>query len=115
MTPTAIRAAALAALCAGASIGLAGPATAEPLAGTYNATYTYPNGNTDNRTWVLTPCGPTCSHLEDGAKPKDFQLQGNTWTYNASDGCSETIDATTLAGRWNCDPFSFNIQLNKTG
>jgi hypothetical protein len=73
---------------AGAAVGLAGPASAEPLSGTYSATFNSSSGEMQTRagdtlTFVLTPCGPDCTHLANPSEPstdKDLHLLGSLWT-----------------------------------
>lgn len=112
------RIAAMAAVLAGTSMGLASPASAEALAGTYTAETIGLDGSASPFTdspWVLTPCGPDCTSTGD----REFRLQGNTWTDSkpAADGmpCRTTFDATTLTGMSGCDGMEFPIKLTKTG
>lgn len=98
---TMMRIAALAALAAGASVALAGPASADSLDGNYTATVTggsiAPPGIT--KTWMFTPCGPGCATRDVPDRPNlhcEFHLQGTTWTCSPHAGISDTLDATTL-------------------
>ena len=69
----------------GATVALASPASAEPLTGTYNAQFTGQNGSSTTQTWILTPCGPDCSRLDNGTSVNELRLQGNTWSYSNAD------------------------------
>jgi hypothetical protein len=84
------------------AIGLAGPASAEPLSGSYTRTIIdggglFKNGATDEETF--TSCGPDCSHMQivgnDGGH--DFHLQGNNWV-NSDNGYMCTFDKDSLQG-----------------
>jgi hypothetical protein len=95
--------AAVAAVIAGAAVGLAGSASAaEPLSGNYRQTTTdsskFPPGSYMPR--VFTPCGPDCTR--DVTNPNyimDFHLQGSTWS-NQDPAGNESFDANSLAGRY---------------
>jgi len=112
-----IRIAAVAALLAGASVGLASPASAEFLEGTYTADGIRPNGELSPMTdspWVVISCGPGC--LLTGSR--EFRLQGNTWTSSADpdgDGivCTTTIDNSSLTGTSGCGFISLPMKLTK--
>lgn len=91
---------------AGAAVGLAAPASAEPLNGTYTETVT-DNGGSMVRTgatidWILTPCGPDCTHIQQTAADNpwdtDVHLQGNTWSGTIKPGRTIAFDKDTLAG-----------------
>jgi hypothetical protein len=114
-----VRASAVAVVIAGSAVGLAGPASADPLGGTYTAEI---RGDvspmTETQTWVFTPCGPDCTNLSigEGFPVREMHLQGNTWAaipYGDGGTCSTTIDNTTLAGETGCAPMSFHVQLTK--
>ena len=111
------RIATLAALIAGASIGLAATASAEPLDGPYGATVT--GGNVlpvgENVLWLFTPCGPDCALRKIVAGPdSEFHLQGNTWT-STFGNATETIDAGSLAATTNQPDGFISWQLKKGG
>jgi hypothetical protein len=96
-----IRGAAMSALFAGASIGLAGPALADPLNGPYNLVVTdghgtRPSGAQDSV--FAAPCGQDCTHLNSPSWDADLHLHGNTWTGVASNGMTLTLDSNSLSG-----------------
>jgi hypothetical protein len=111
------RVAALAAFLTGASVGLATPASAELLGGTYTAVLG--TGRTTTQTWVFTPCGPGCAHLDTGTGPtREMHLQGNTWSalpFGDRNECSTTIDNASLSGTAGCSFMQFPVQLTKVG
>lgn len=119
----ALRFATLAALMAGASIGLAGPALADLQDGSYTETVTESNkfkvGQT--QTWNVADCGPDCRHVEvvGGNTPYDFHRTGSTWTASQPDspsawGFTTTIDNDSLAGTFTFDDGAFyKYQLKK--
>lgn len=83
-----------------ASIGLAGPVSAEVPSGSYNATD--PSGGLPSlRPWVLTPCGPTCVNVQTaGTQNFDLHDQGNgLWTgahtFKAST-CQDSLEIATM-------------------
>ena len=81
-------------MLAGAAIGLASPAAAEPLSGPYSATavegFGMQTGTVSH--WTLSPCGADCTHLHTGAgKGLDLWLQGNVWT-GVDEDCAVTLD-----------------------
>src|SRR5262249_40773171 len=83
----AIRIATLSALIAGASIGLAGPASADPLDGPYNLVVINGHGSMNNGTTnsiFASACGPDCTRLNAASWSADLHLAGNTWTGVAS-------------------------------
>lgn len=105
----------IAAGCAlfGAAAGLAAPASAEPIDGTYTAVISGPVSSM-NQTWTFTSCGPDCRIMDNGGAVKELRLLGNTWTFSKTeDGvvCETTIDATTLAGSTGCGFMMFGVQL----
>jgi hypothetical protein len=113
-----IRIAAAGAALVCASIGLAGPANAEALDGSYTAVLSSSSGPaTLTQTWDFVPCGPDCARrIADGL---ELHLQGNTWTGSTivnGGTCTTSIDATTLAGvTAACGVISFPVQLTKVG
>ena len=110
-----IRIAVLAVLIAGSSIALAGPASADPLNGTYTSTLTNAAGKKATTTYVFTSCGADCVHLAD--PPRDYHLEGNAWVVHTSvdPDCGEIIDQTALAGEYHCGVLHFPLQLTKIG
>ncbi|WIM88853.1 hypothetical protein PT015_05075 [Candidatus Mycobacterium wuenschmannii] len=107
------------AVMVGASIGLAGSASADPLIGSYSAKVT--GGNIAPlgavRPWVFTSCGADCTSREvpgDGPSlTREFHRQGNTWTTTTADG-SETVDADTLVAHSYEPAGSIDWQLTKS-
>jgi hypothetical protein len=112
----AIRIALLAALFAGASAVLAGPAYADELDGTYAATATGADGSSNTATWVLTSCGPDCRTLVWGSSVEDMHRQGTVWTSTDNDGCTTTLDENSLSGSFACaGKASVSVQAVKVG
>lgn len=106
----ALRIAALATLMAGSAVGLASPAAAEPLGGTYAVTG---EALQDNVTWLFTSCGPDCVGADGGGQ---LLRQGNVWAGTINAGCVTSIDENTLAGSYQCPMLPpFPIQLTKVG
>ncbi len=98
-------------LLAGAAVGLAAPASADLVDGSYQLTYSEPDGPPPT-TWIVTSCGAGCKTLQSPPyDPTDWHLQGSTWTAPSEDGSTHTIDNNTLAGSVNGHPF----QLVKVG
>jgi len=67
---------------AGAALGLAGSASADPLSGSYTTTVTEGAGMLvpgSTSTAVLTPCGADCTHITKGEMQSDLHSQGATW------------------------------------
>jgi hypothetical protein len=117
---TTMRIAGLVAVLASAAVGLAGPASAEPLSGDYTGTVTdggghYREGKT--ATWTFTPCGPDCSRLGAPTAPEPLELhvQGNTWTGSHSNGCTTAIDINSLVMTRECGKARVVWQLAKNG
>lgn len=99
------RIATLAAILAGAAVGLAAPASAELLDGTYEVTnYTSSSGaqTGGSKTWVISSCGAGCKRVNvpgDTTGGNEYHLQGNTWTCITPSGATVyTIDDTSLVG-----------------
>lgn len=96
---------AAATIVAGASIGVAGPASAEPLDGPYTHTIT-DNGGAPlhvgaQTPWVLSPCGPTCLHIHQAVDPEwdaDVHLEGKTWAGTINEHRTISFDKDSLAG-----------------
>jgi hypothetical protein len=97
---------AVAGVAATAAVALAAPASAEPLSGTYTQTITDNGGRISVKTgvptpWILTPCGPDCTHIQQIDNPwdADIHLQGNTWSGTLIEGRRTiSFDKDTLAG-----------------
>lgn len=79
---------------AGAAIGLAGPASADPTAGPYTATIIDPGAShkTGSVNWSLEPCGPDCFRLLGTQANPMYELhrQGNVWAGNSLSGSGNT-------------------------
>jgi hypothetical protein len=112
----------LAALAAGASLGLAGPANAELADGTYTMTISESNqfqvGQT--QTWHVGSCGPDCRHVEvaGGDTPYDFHLSGDSWMASQPPGQAHgfitTVENTSLSGTFTFDDGAYyKYQLKK--
>ena len=108
-----------AAMAGGASVLLAGPASAEPLNGEYIGTVTdggggYREGKT--AAWTFAPCGPDCSRLGPTAPaPLDLHLQGDSWSGSHSNGCTTAIDSNSLVMTRICGNARVVSQLVKKG
>lgn len=107
-------------MVAGVSVGVASPALAEPLSGTYTAVIG--NGTTTTQTWTFTPCGPDCARVDrvsDGPLPPiEMHLQGTTWSWSDNDPdaqCTASIDSVSLAGSTGCSYMQFPVQLTPAG
>lgn len=110
-----IRIATLAAVLAGALVGLAATASAEPLDGPYVATVTGGNVLTIGKTmpWMFQPCGQDCARrILIGGDDVEFHLQGNTWTSHYG-STTEAIDASSLSAVSNQPDGSINWQLSR--
>jgi hypothetical protein len=108
---------------AAAALGLASPASAEPLSGNYTATVTASSGALLTRIGetiplIFTPCGPDCTHMADPGEPtvdKDLQRQGDTWTKtNEGVGCTTTVNGN-LVLTVDCGNSTTVYQLTKNG
>ena len=97
---------------AGAAVGLASPASAELVDGTYQLRYLVDPSPTPD-TVVVTSCGAGCKRVQISGPyaPSDYHLQGNTWTAASEAGSPITIDNNTLAGSAN----GHDYQLVKVG
>ncbi len=99
-----MRIAAVTATMGGVAVGLAGPASADPLSGSYTATVIDGGGFVKNgviKTWTFTPCGPDCTRYqsEGGTVALDLHLQGDTWTGTQDQGKGThtlTVDNNSL-------------------
>ena len=86
---------------AGATVALAGPASAEAFDGPYLITVTNGHGavNDGSKQGVFTsPCGPDCTTFNAGEWSADLRLQGNSWTGVTSEGLTLSFDKDSLAG-----------------
>lgn len=111
------------------AVGLAGPASADPLSGTYTATVTQatdtsgfgppPIAAGDQLTWLLSPCGPDCTRVEVADRPKhalDLQAQGESWSGGPNAiGCSKTIDPGAATATEVCKSWIINYALTNNG
>ena len=93
---------AIGAVFAGTALGLANPASAEPLSGMYKATATDSTGATVDATWILTPCGPDCLTLMWKTSVQQMHRQGSIWTSTDKNACVTTMDENTLTGTFAC-------------
>jgi hypothetical protein len=114
------------AVLAGAAVGLAGPASAAGLSGTYTATVTEASGSVgpapispgQNVTWLLSECGPDCTHSQSpvGKAQVDLHLQGNSWVGGPDElGCNKTISADAATATEVCPMWTIQYTLAKTG
>ena len=84
-----------------AGVGLAGPASAEPLSGPYIGTMIEPGASGGEvgliAHFLFTPCGQDCTRAQSEFGASDLHLQGNSWTEpNAGDPCLWTMDGASL-------------------
>jgi|SRR6185312_8043775 hypothetical protein len=99
---TITRGLAVGAVLAGAAIGLAGPASADPTAGPYTATIIDPGASNKagSVNWSLEPCGPDCFRLLGVQANPLYELrrQGNVWAGSSLSGSgnSATLDNDSL-------------------
>ena len=115
---------------AGAAVGLASPASAEPPSGNYTATVTTGNPAIDLNIGdtvpvTFTPCGSDCTHLQLGeieAFQSDLHLQGDAWTgtrtTNTGDHvCTYTMDSKVSVLTSDCPGYRSAIAyaLTKNG
>jgi hypothetical protein len=80
---------------AGAAVGLAGPASADEL----NGSYTQTGGFAGTTQVTFSPCGPDCLRrtTEGSGVVRQFRRQGSTWVTADSIGSGDcTIDMNTL-------------------
>ena len=96
------RIATLAAVMAAAAVGLASPASADLLDGSYERTGDGPPGSLFAEvTVVVTPCGAGCKNLAGTLKSDEvvqMHLQGQTWTGTNSFHDELIIDNASLTG-----------------
>lgn len=113
------RIATLAAVMAGAAVGLAAPAAADLVDGTYEETQEW-NSGPKTLTVNITSCGAGCKNLA-GAYTTDelqqYHLQGKTWTATDSFHSTFTLDNDSLTGTWESPMFSnpVGLRLVKVG
>jgi hypothetical protein len=117
---TITRGVAAVAVLAGAAIGLASPASADPVDGPYTATMLDGGGIKENgstTTFTLTSCGPDCINMNTGSAAFDLHRQGNLWTATFGDEgpqpCTWTLDNTSLVTTRTC-PGQPNIVIGLT-
>jgi hypothetical protein len=91
-----------------AAVGLAGPASADPLSGTFSRELLQ-GPPMAPRVWspvTFTPCGPDCTHYDAGKINYDFVGQGTTWaaSYPGLNGstCNATLDTVALIETTDC-------------
>ena len=109
------------AVLAGAAVGLAGVASADPPSGSYTGTMIdgagiRKNGSTAPAT--LTPCGPDCTHIVMGSGSQDLHLQGNAYTgswVESGVACSGSLDSGSLVYSYQCGGKTMVIGLTKNG
>ena len=105
-----VRGLAVGIVLAGASVGMAGVAAADPTPGPYTATIIDPGASNKKGSviWSLEDCGPDCVRLlNTQAQPmSDLRRQGDVWT-----GISMTGDGTSFA----LDNASLLLTLQKPG
>ncbi len=106
-----------------AAVGLAGPASAQPLSGSYTEKVIDGAFPGLIRTFVATACGPDCAHLEWSVPETagDLHSQGDTWAGTRNTGvpdirCTVTIDKS-LVENDDCGSLGGNTrwQLTKNG
>jgi hypothetical protein len=114
-----VRRAALCVTFAGVALGLAAPASADELNGTYSAT---PTSGAVATPWIvtLTPCGPGCTRLTNkGGRVTELHLEGNNWTGSQDAGTAYTFDKDSLAGTYyetfEGQRFDYAMVLTKAG
>jgi hypothetical protein len=105
---------------AGAAVGLASPASADPLSGSYTETATGGSFPGLIRTFIATACGADCAHLEwNTGTAGDLHPQGNTWTGTRIPPdvtCTYTVDMKSLVANDECGPLgNTRWQLTKNG
>lgn len=106
---------AMSVVVAAAAVGLAGPANADLLAGTYEAKVVTAGMEIfPTKLWVFIPCGPDCLVREiepPNAKTLvELRRQGNSWSGSAG-GTTTTVDGASLVAQ--AGPLVF--QLSRVG
>jgi hypothetical protein len=106
---TITRGLAVAVLLACSAVGFAGPASAQPLSGSYFvASEVLQDGGF---TWVFTSCGSDCVSEKPG---NQLRRQGTVWVGTTNSGCVTSIDENSLAGTYQCPTLpAYPIQLTK--
>lgn len=97
-----IRLAAFVALTSSFAVGLAAPASADLVDGTYQRSGDGPAGSMfSEATVTVTSCGPGCKNLAGSVRGDEvvqMHLEGNTWTGTDSTHTVLTIDNDSLTG-----------------
>ena len=106
-------------MVAGAAVGLAGPASAEPPDGSYDLVVTGGPFLRPGTSFpvTMTPGGPDCTRMVTvtGATT-ELRLQGNNWIGTSSVGQSAyTFDQQSLAGSEDSEGIVHTFQLTKNG
>lgn len=112
----------VAALTACTAVGLASPASAEPLSGSYNGILIDGTGEVLNPKPVslnFVPCGPDCTHMKTPSQAIDLHLQGTAWVarydWNGSP-CTITLDGNGSVLEDVCpNEQSMRMSLTKNG
>lgn len=99
-----LRAMAVGVAVTAAALGLAGPASADPVAGSYTGTMIdgagrYENGSTSAAS--LTACGPDCFRIQMGSASRDLIREGGVWIAREGD-CSYSLDNASLVYTLQC-------------
>jgi hypothetical protein len=87
---------------AGAAVGLASPASADQLNGSYSGTLIDGTGRVLNQKPVslnFSPCGPDCTHMRTPSHDLDLHPQGDVWVANYDwngSPCTTTVNGNTL-------------------
>ena len=117
---TTIRGIAVCAALGAAAVGLASPASAEPLSGPYNATMIEPGASGGEvglaAHFLFTECGPDCTGAQSEVGTFQLHPQGDVWTgSSAGSPCTWTIDSSlVVANQCPGDP-RVAFQLTKAG
>jgi hypothetical protein len=84
-------------LLVGVAVGMAGPAAAEPLSGSYTETDTPVRPGGPEQV-IFTPCGPDCTNwrYSDSQVGFDMHLHGNRWVSDHNQNFS--FDKDSLQG-----------------
>jgi hypothetical protein len=120
---TIVRGLAAGTVLAGATVGLAAPASAGPLDGAYTATITQATpagqGADPGKTMsvILSDCGPDCTKFLSSANAfvGDLRLQGNIFAGSVTSGksgmvCNATLDNGSLYLVIDCPSMPANVQ-----
>jgi hypothetical protein len=110
-----MRIATLAAVTAGVAVGLASPASADLVDGTYDMAVP----GRDSVTFVFAPCGAGCKSTPYANRTLEFHQNGDVWTANDGPGNVINIDNNTLtwteSRSFGGSPVNITRQLVKTG